>query len=457
MPEAAALAVVILAAGRGTRMKSARPKVLHPVAGRALIRYPLALAEALAPARVLLVTSADAELQNELQKSAASAASDATTEFVAQPAPRGTGDAVRCALDALGGEFAGEVLVLCGDAPLLRLESVQRLRATFAQARAQLALLTSPAPLPGIVLRADDGAVTRIVERSDASAQEKTQREGFSGVLLADAAFLRAALAELDAHNAQRELYLTGVVAVARARGAGVCALQLDDPEEALGVNDRAELARANAVQFRRNAQAHMANGVSFLDPSASYVDTGVEIGADTRVDPGVVITAPARIGRGAHIKAHSVIEGATLGDGVVVGPSAHLRPGTVLGDGARVGNFVEVKNSRLGAGVKADHLAYIGDADVGAGASFGCGAITVNYDWDEKHRTTVGARARIGCNANLIAPVTVAADAFVAAGATVTEDVPSHALALAGTRQLLRKNWGRERAKKLGARKRED
>jgi bifunctional UDP-N-acetylglucosamine pyrophosphorylase/glucosamine-1-phosphate N-acetyltransferase len=238
------------------------------------------------------------------------------------------------------------------------------------------------------------------------------------------------------------------VVAIARARGLAVESIQLTDAEEALGVNTRAELARAAAVQRRRNIEMHMANGVTFVDPENVYVDTGVEIGCDTQIDPGVVITGPSRIGEGAHVKAHCVIESSALDDDVVIGPSAHLRPGSHLKSGVRVGNFVEVKNSVLGRGVKADHLAYIGDADVGEDSSFGCGSITVNYDWEKKHRTTVGERVRIGCNANLIAPIVLEDDSYVAAGTTVTKTVPTDAIAVSGGRQKNLDGWGKKRRK---------
>jgi bifunctional UDP-N-acetylglucosamine pyrophosphorylase/glucosamine-1-phosphate N-acetyltransferase len=242
------------------------------------------------------------------------------------------------------------------------------------------------------------------------------------------------------------------VVAIARARGLAVEAIQLADADEALGVNTRAELARAAAVQRRRNVEAHMARGVTFIDPANVYVDTDVEIGRDTQIDPGVVITGPTRIGEGVHIKAHCVIEACVLDDDVVVGPSAHLRPGSRLASGVRIGNFVEVKNSVLGRGVKADHLAYIGDADVGEDASFGCGAITVNYDWEKKHRTTVGERVRIGCNANLIAPITLESDSYVAAGTTITKTVPTDAIAVSTGRQKNLEGWGKKRRKSGGS-----
>jgi bifunctional UDP-N-acetylglucosamine pyrophosphorylase/glucosamine-1-phosphate N-acetyltransferase len=431
------LAVIILAAGHGTRMKSRRAKVLHEIAGRPMLAYPIALAESLAPDRLVVVIGRDADAVRSAFAERAS--------FVVQTVQRGTGHAVQTALPALEG-FAGEVLVLYGDCPLLRAEIVERLRLLKGESKAPLAILTSPEPLPGLVVRGSDGRVERIVEQTDATPEELEIREGNTGVYLVDFDLLGSALDEIEASNAQEELYLTDVIAIARGRRLAVEALRLDDAGEALGVNNRAELARATTLQFRRNAERLMALGVTVIDPASAWIDTDVEIGRDSRIDPGVVISGPTRIGEGVHVKAHSVIESSVLEDDVVVGPSAHLRPGTRLRHGVRIGNFVEVKNSDLGPGAKADHLAYIGDADVGAGASFGCGAITVNYDWEAKHRTTIGEGARIGCNANLVAPLELAPNSFVAAGTTVTKPVPSDAIAVSTGRQRNVEGWGRRR-----------
>jgi bifunctional UDP-N-acetylglucosamine pyrophosphorylase/glucosamine-1-phosphate N-acetyltransferase len=434
------LAVVVLAAGHGTRMKSRRAKVLHEIAGRPMLAYPVGLAEALAPERLMVVIGRDAD--------AVRASFADRAQFAVQAEQRGTGHAVQTALPALDG-FEGEVLILYGDVPLLRAESVERLRALKAESKAPIAMLTSPEPLPGLVVRGSDGRVERIVEQTDATPEELQIREGNTGVYLVDADLLASALAELDSANAQGELYLTDVVAIARARRLAVEALRLDDAGEALGVNNRAELARATALQHRRNVERLMSLGVTVIDPGAVWLDTDVEIGRDSQIDPGVVITGVTRIGEGVHVKAHCVIESSVLEDEVVIGPSAHLRPGTRLRRGVRIGNFVEVKNSELGPGAKADHLAYIGDADVGAGATFGCGAITVNYDWESKHRTTVGEGARIGCNVNLIAPVELEPNSFVAAGATVSKPVPSDAIAVSTARQKNVEGWGSRRRKR--------
>jgi bifunctional UDP-N-acetylglucosamine pyrophosphorylase/glucosamine-1-phosphate N-acetyltransferase len=436
------LAVLVLAAGQGKRMKSRRTKVLHEICGRPLLAYPLAAAAQLGAGRLVVVIGRDAD-----QVEAAFAG---RAEFAVQAEQRGTGHAVQVALPKLAGH-SGDVLVLYGDTPLLRAETLARMQAKRRETGAPLVILTSPEPLPGLVVRGADGRVERIVEKTDATPEELRIREGNTGVYLCDGALLASAVAELQPKNAQGELYLTDVVAIARRRGLAVEAICLDDAEEALGVNTRAELARAAAVQRRRNVAAHMANGVTFVDPDAVYLDSDVAIGCDTQIDPGVVITGPTRIGESVHVKAHCVIESSVLEDDVVIGPSAHLRPGSHLKSGVRVGNFVEVKNSVLGRGVKADHLAYIGDADVGEDSSFGCGAITVNYDWEKKHRTTVGERVRIGCNANLIAPIALESDSYVAAGTTVTKPVPTDAIAVGAARQKNVEGWGRKRRKGAG------
>lgn len=441
--QGAGLAVVVLAAGQGTRMKSRRAKVLHEIAGRPLLGYPLALAEALRPERLVVVIGRDAD---EVEAAFADRA-----RFVVQDEQRGTGHAVQVALPVLAGH-TGPVLVLYGDTPLLRAESVLRMQACQRDTGAPLVMLTSPEPLPGRVVRGADGRVERIVEVTDATPEELALREGNTGVYLVEAGFLAKALSQLDDRNEQGELYLTDIVAHARAEGLPVEAIRLDDADEALGVNTRAELARATAVQHRRNAERWMAEGVTFVDVSHSYVDTDVTIGRDTIVEPGVMLRGPSRIGERVHLKAHTVIESSRVDDDVEIGPSAHLRPGTHLRSGSRVGNFVEVKNSVLGEGVKADHLTYIGDTDVGPGASFGAGSITVNYDWNAKHRTRVGAGVRVGCNANLVAPLELAEGAVVAAGSTVTKDAPAGSLVVARSRQRNVEGWAERRKAKGGA-----
>jgi bifunctional UDP-N-acetylglucosamine pyrophosphorylase/glucosamine-1-phosphate N-acetyltransferase len=447
----APLAVIVLAAGKGTRMKSGLVKVLHEVAGRPMLGHVLAAVEALSPERTVVVIGRDGDAVAE------AFAGQAT--FVEQGELRGTGHAVQQTETALA-DFRGDVLVLYGDVPLLRAETLQQLRRRKAAAGAPLAMLTSSLPLPGIVMRDSAGRVARIVEVTDATPAELAIREFNTGVYLVDADLLWKAIAKLDDSNAQSELYLTDIVAGSVAAGRAVEAVCMEDPDEALGVNTRSELARAGSVLRRRTAERLMEAGVTIVDPDHTWIDVDVEIGCDSRIDPGVVISGRTLIGERVHVKAHCVIESSRLEHDVVVGPSAHIRPGCHLGRGVRVGNYVEVKNSELGEGVKADHLAYIGDADVGAGASFGCGAIVVNYDGVAKHRTRVGERAFVGCNSNLIAPVVLDDDSYVAAGSTVTQDVPVEALAVGRARQRNVEGWVRRRgtaAQQAASKARED
>lgn len=434
------LAVLVLAAGKGTRMKSGKAKVLHEIAGRPMLGYPLAVAEALGPARLVVVIGRDAELVRERFEGRA--------RFVLQAEQRGTGHAVLVAREALEG-FDGDVFILYGDTPLLREITLRRMIALKAEKQADLVMLSALVPLPGRVVRDASGRVARIVEAVDATPVELAIPEGNTGVYLLGSELLYKALSQVDDANAQGEIYLTDVVGIAVREGRTVEALCLEDADESLGINNRAELAQAAAVLRRRKTAALMAAGVTFVDPERTYVDVDVEIGNDSVIEPGVVITGASKLGVGVHVKAHTVIEESVLEDGVVIGPMAHLRPGTRLGAKVRIGNFVEVKNSRLGAGAKADHLSYIGDADVGDGAAFGCGAITVNYDWNAKHRTVVEAGANVGCNANLVAPVKVGRDAAVAAGSTVTQDVPDGALAVAREKQRNIEGWRERRPKK--------
>lgn len=434
------LAVLVLAAGQGTRMKSERNKVLHELAGRPMLGFSLAAAEELEPSRLGVVVGNDADDVREAYAGRAS--------FVLQAEQLGTGHAVMMAEDFLAG-FRGDVLILYGDTPVLRGATLRRMLECKAETGAELVLLTGYWPLPGRIVRDAHGRVERIVEMTDATPEEAAIEEGNTGVYLVSSDLLWKGLAQLDDRNAQGELYLTDVVGYAIGQDRPVEALVLDDPEEAMGVNTRAELAQASAAIRRRKNRELMDAGVTLVDPANTYIDVDVEIGRDSVVEPGCQITGETRLGERVHVRAHCVLESSWIGDGVVLGPMAHVRPGCRFEDGVRVGNFVEVKNSHLGEGVKADHLSYIGDADVGAGASFGCGSITVNYDWDEKHRTTVGEGATVGCNANLVAPVTVGRNAAVAAGSTINRDVPEDALAVGRQKQRNVEGWRKRRQPK--------
>ncbi len=434
------LAVLILAAGKGTRMKSRLPKVLHPLCGRPMLHYPLAAAEGFSPRHLLCVVGHGADTVREAFAKRA--------QFVIQDEQRGTGHAVLQCREALSG-FGGDVLVLYGDTPLLKTQSLDEMMRHKSGTGAHLVLLSAAVEVPGIVIRDAKGSVARIVEATDATPEESAVTERNTGVYLVGAALLWKLLAQVDDQNVQGEIYLTDIVELAVNEGRRVEALRLEDSDEALGINTRIDLAKASDRMRHRVLNRLMQGGVTIVDPASTFVDADVEVGADTLIEPGCVVQGDTRIGSGVHLKPGCTIESSVIGDDVEMGPSAHLRPGCVIGRGSRIGNFVEVKNSVLGEGVKADHLSYIGDADVGARASFGCGSVVVNYDGVAKHRTTVGERAFVGCNVNLIAPVTVEADSYVAAGSTVTTNVPSDALAVARARQKNIEGWVSRRGRR--------
>ncbi len=452
------LALIILAAGEGTRMRSRLPKVLHPVCGRPILLHALRFGREVGAKRVVVVVGSGEEALRE-------ALAEQEVELVRQAEQLGTGHAALQARSILE-EHAGPIVVMNGDHPLLRPHSLAGLLDTYRAESADLALLVADSPEPdayGRIVRGADGRPERIVEALDASNEIRAIHEVNLGVYVADAELLFASLEQIDNTNQKGEFYLTDMVEQASSCGRRVASHAVEDWSEALGVNTRAELARAEACMRERIAQRWMREGVTLIDPGQTYIEADVEIGPDTVVAPGTMLRGATRIGAGCQIDAGCIVDDSALGDGVSlkphcfveqarignnceVGPSAHLRPGTELSDEVRVGNFVEVKNSKLGRGTKADHLSYIGDADVGSGVTIGCGAITVNYDGIEKHRTTIGDGAFVGCNANLIAPVEVESEAYVAAGSTITKQVPGAALAVARARQRNIEGWRRRR-----------
>ncbi len=442
----AATAVVLLAAGRGVRMKSARPKVLHEAAGRALVDHVVGTARAFLASRpgsrlVVVAGAGREELVPHLARTAPEA-------FVAvQDPPRGTGDAVRVALPALGD--ASRVVVLAGDVPLLTAASLARLDEAL-DAGAGIAVLTAILPDAGAygrVVRDGQGRFERIVEAKDASPAVRALGEINSGIYAFDRALLEKELPRLTDENAQKEYYLTDVLGFAVGDGAVVVALPVGDPAEVLGVNSRLELAEVDALLRFRAARAAMAAGATLIRPETITLDEGVTFGPDVVVEPFVSITgassvgAGTRIGQGCVIQAstiganvsvrpYCVLEKAVAGDGAIVGPFARLREGTVLGEGVHVGNFVETKKARLEKGAKANHLTYLGDCRIGERTNVGAGVITCNYDGYGKHFTDVGAGVFIGSDVQLVAPVAVGDGALVGAGSTITKDVPADALA---------------------------
>lgn len=444
------VAVVVLAAGKGTRMKSGRAKVLHEICGLPMLGHIQRVAEGVAAQRLIVVIGRDAD---EVRQAYGESA-----EFVRQAEQNGTGHAVMMAEDTLR-DFSGDVFVLYGDTPLLRTETLERMRALKAEASADLVMLTASGDIPGRVLRDENGCVARIVEAQDATPEELAIEERNTGVYLVSSDLLWAGLDNLDTDNNQGELYITDVVAYAVDKGYRVEALWLEDASECLGINDRSELAEASRLMRDRINARVMAHGVTLIDPEATYIDATVEIGQDTVIEPGCCITGRTVIGRGVRIKAGCYIEDSRLDDGVQFGPYSHLRPNSHLMDGVKIGNFVEVKNSTLGPGSKSAHLTYIGDADVGADVNFGCGSVVVNYDGYQKHRSKVGDEAFIGCNVNLVSPVDIAPHAFLAAGSTITLDVPEDALGVARARQRNLEGWvarkeGRTPAQKTSSKK---
>ena len=386
------LAAVILAAGKGTRMKSAHPKVLHPVSGRPMVHYPVRLARSLGCEPAVLVIGHGAEAVR-------TALPGDDIRFALQEEQLGTGHALLCAREAVG-DFQGTLLLLCGDVPLLRQKTLERLLDYHALRKAAATVLTAEMSDPhgyGRIIR-DGEEVLHIVEEKDASQKEKAVREINTGIYALEAPLVFEMLTALGRDNAQGEYYLTDVVAALRASGHTVGALAAADPDETMGINDRVQLAGAGAIMRRRLNETLMKSGVTLLDPQTAYIDPDVRIGEDTVIHPGVhlrgstligrdctiepgAILTDCRLGDGVHVKAGSVLQEAEVGSHTDVGPMAHLRPGTVLAGHNKIGNFVETKKAHIGEGSKASHLTYLGDAEVGREVNIGCGTITCNYD----------------------------------------------------------------------------
>jgi bifunctional UDP-N-acetylglucosamine pyrophosphorylase/glucosamine-1-phosphate N-acetyltransferase len=419
-------AAVILAAGQGTRMKSAVPKVLHPVASMPMIEHVLAALRPLEPARMILVVAPGMAAQMPEMRG---------VTYVVQPEPRGTGDAVAAAQTALA-DFAGDVLVLYGDTPLVTASTLETLLTARDTADVVVAgmRLADPAGY-GRLIAAPDGTLEAIVEARDCDAAERAINFLNGGPMVVAAERLFALLGAVDRNNAQNEYYLPSIVAIARQRGL-VCRAVEVPADDMAGVNDRADLAHVEALMQQRLRLAAMRSGVTMLAPETVFLAADTRIGPDSSIGPHVLFGPGVTIGRNVEILGFSHIAGATVGDGARIGPFARLRPGAELAEDVHVGNFVEVKNTRLGRGVKANHLAYLGDATVGTGTNIGAGTITCNYDGVDKHRTEIGADVFIGTNSSLVAPVRIADGAIVAAGSTITEDVPADALALGRARQ---------------------
>ena len=448
-----ALEVIVLAAGQGTRMRSNRPKVLHEIGGRPMLGHVLETARSLSPARLHVVVGAGAQEIREGYPDASD------IHWVEQSEQLGSGHAVLQAMPNVSG--GATVLVLYADVPLVECATLERCVAASTK-NAGVALITAELPTPGGLGRiARDGAgrVAAIVEERDATDAQRAITEIWGGILAAPGALLGKLVADIDNDNAQGEYYLTDVIAGAVAAGIPVTGLLASDPNEVLGVNDRIQLAEAERRYQRRNAETAMRAGVTLLDPGRfdlrgtlhagedCIIDVGVvlegnvELGADVRIGPHCVIR-DAVLGDGVTVEAHTVIDGARIDRGASVGPFARLRPGTELGEDVRIGNFVETKKARVGAGTKASHLAYLGDAFVGERCNVGAGTITCNYDGVDKHETRIGDDVFVGTNSTLVAPLEVEDGAYIGAGSTITTRVASEDLAVGRARQRNIKGW---------------
>jgi bifunctional UDP-N-acetylglucosamine pyrophosphorylase / glucosamine-1-phosphate N-acetyltransferase len=436
-----------MAAGEGTRMRSSLPKMLHPVCGRPMVAWPIVAAREAGAGRVVAIVSPRRDISAGLPEG---------VETVVQPEPDGTGGALRAALDPI--RAAETVVVLSGDHPLLSAETIADLLTAHREGAAAATMLTVEMDDPGSygrVVRSPDGSFERIVEAKgggDADAEELAIREVNAGTYVFDAPLLAGALEGLSNDNAQGEYYLTDVFAQLRAAGHAVATHPADDDGATMGINDRAQLAVAEAEGRRRILARHMLAGVTVVDPGSTWIDAEVEIDADARIEPGTSLRGRTAIGAGtvvgplstlidsrlgAEVRApHSYLVECEVLDGSSVGPFAYLRPGAHLEAGAKAGTFVEVKNSRIGEGAKVPHLAYVGDAEVGARSNLGAGTITANYDGFRKHRTAIGEDARIGVDTMLIAPVEVGDAAYTGAGAVIKHDVPPGALAVSDNDQ---------------------
>jgi len=456
------LHVVILAAGKGTRMKSERPKVLHQIAGRALIDRVLDTADALQPSSTTIVVGHGGEHVR------AYLAPRANLQFVVQEPQLGTGHALLQAEPLLRGR-TGTLVLLSGDVPLLSHQTLGNLVRTHEEAKAATTVLTAVMDRPygyGRIVRTD-GRISRIVEERDASRSQREIREINSGIYAFALEPLFDALEKIGADNTQEEFYLPDLIAIYRRRRRVVATFTVPNATEIRGINSRTELAEVSTMVRQQKNEELMAAGVTLVDPATTYIDSDAEIGADTIIHPCVFIEGETKIGSAceihsgsrivnstigdrATIRNHTVITDSSVGAGALVGPFAHLRPGANVGTEAHVGNFVELKKTTMGAGSKANHLAYLGDATIGANVNVGAGTITCNYDGAAKHQTTIEDGAFIGSDATLVAPVKIGRGAYVAAGSSITDDVPAGALAIARGRQENKEGWVERRTQRI-------
>ncbi len=448
----ASTAAVILAAGQGTRMKSERLKVLHEVCGRPMVDYVIETAREATRTKPFVVVGYQAEAVKE-------ATGDKVT-YVTQEVQNGTGHAVMQAVPFLSGRY-DEVVVLYGDCPLLPAATLSALIENRRDAQAACAVLTFRLPDPsgyGRVLRAGGNRIAKIVEQRDATLDELSVNEVNSGIYCFDASALLDALPLLRDDNAQKEFYITDVLSILHEKGLLCIACEAANPEECLGINDRCALAEVSEIVRKRILDDLMLSGVTIDDPASTFADAEVVVGPDTRIMPHTFLKGKTHIGKGCLIGPQTLVDESVIGDDVTIsfsvieksrvcdrakiGPFSHLRPASVIGEDAEIGNYAEIKNSSIGKGSKIHHHSYVGDSTLGERVNFSAGAITVNYDGRVKHHTDIADGAFVGCNVNLIAPVKVGKDAFVAAGSTVTDEVPPEALAIARERQTNKEGW---------------
>ena len=425
---------IILAAGRGTRMCSQSPKVMHTLAGRPMLDHVIATAKALSPDNIVTVLGPEM---------ADHAHNDGRIQTAIQTERLGTGHAVQCGLETLD-TTNSDCLILCGDVPLITPQTLKRLITTYREDSHTAALLGMRPPEPtgyGRIVRDDKDSVTSVVEEADADTTTRTTSLCNGGIMICEGDHLPGWLEGLHNHNAKGEYYLTDIIATLRDAGRS-CGYAVADYRELQGVNDKAQLAEAEAALQDRLRRKAMANGVTLRDPQSIYFSYDTELAADVVVEPGVIFAPGVRIGGGSHIKGYSRLENCDIGQNCEIGPFAHIadskKPSTIA-DNVALGNFVEVKRAKLEEGVKAKHLAYIADAHVGAHTNFGCGAITVNYDGKAKHTTTIGEQVMVGCNVNLVAPLHIGDHAYLGAGSTINVDIPARALSIARSKVIVK------------------
>jgi len=443
------LACVILAAGQGTRMRSDLPKVLHPVANHPMISHVVAACEELTPEKLVIVIGKNMD-----------AVEKAVSPFscVIQPEPLGTGDAVKSARGILKG-FTGDVIILFGDSPLVTADSLRALQAKRQETKATIVIAgfipADPASYGRLVVD-PKGALAAIVEFNDATLEQRAIRLCNSGIMLIAGDKLGGLLDQLKNDNSKKEFYLTDCIALAKKAGDG-CAVVEMPADDVLGINTRVELAEAEKLMQRRLRKRMMLDGVTLTDPETVFLSADTKIGRDTVIGPNVFIGPGVDIAARAEIRAFCYLERVKVEEGALIGPYARLRPGSVIGAGAHIGNFVEIKNTEVGKGAKVNHLSYMGDATIGPKANIGAGTITCNYDGYRKQRTDIGAEAFIGSNSALVAPVKIGEGAYVGAGSVITDEVPSHTLAVARGRQANIEDWARRFREEQEQRKKND